>query len=222
MNIQITRDNLFDDSSQWNSNGDEIQSGIMMPPPLDDLDGLEVVIGNSFTQGYIRPIPSKRLKNGEQLFEVEQWSMFQDDGGNGSTMGFIDSSSGEVTDDNKEEFSLIQNYDEFSVEDIDQNSSDSDDDDEDLDAAIESARIAAEEAKRKAEKLEMLKQRAEEAKQRRKEAKMTEDEKKMNTESKSSGLDKEKEAQRKAEKMEVLKRRAEEALARRRDKKISE
>ena len=222
MNIQITRDNLFDDTSEWNSSGDEIQSGIIMPPPLDDLDGLEVVIGNSFTQGYIRPIPSKRLKNGENLFEVEQWSMFQDDGGNGSTMGFIDSGFGEVTDDSNEEFSSIQNFDEFSVEDMDQNSSDSDDDDKDLDAAIESARIAAAEAQRKAEKLEMLKQRAEEAKQRRKEAKMAEDAKKMKTESKSSGLDKEKEAQRKAEKMELLKRRAEEALARRRDKKISE
>lgn len=222
MNIQITRDSIFDDSSQWNLSGDEFQSGIIMPPPLDDLDGLEVVIENSFTQGYIRPIPSKRLKAGEKLFEVEQWSIFQDDGGNGSTMGFIDPGGGELIDDDTEEFSLLQSNDEVSVEQIDENTSDSDDDGDDLDAAIESARLAAEEAQRKAEKLEMLKRRAEEAKQRRNEAKLAADKKKMKTESSPSSLDKDKEAKRKAEKMELLKRRAEEALARRRDKKTSD
>lgn len=217
MNIEITRDSIFDDSSQWTQGGDELQSGIIMPPPLDDLDGLEVVIGNSFTQGYIRPIPSKRLRKDEKLFEVEQWSAFQDDGKNGSTMGFIDSSVGNVYGNDIDNFSLLQSNDEFSIEEPNENI----DDDDDLDAAIESARLAAEEAQRKAEKLEMLKRQAEEAKQRRKDAKKSEDDEKMRMESKSSSLDKEMEAQRKAEKMELLKRRAEEALARRRSKKTT-
>jgi folate-binding Fe-S cluster repair protein YgfZ len=216
MNIEITRDSMFDDDSQWTHGGGELQSGIILPPPLDDLDGLEVVIGNSFTQGYIRPIPSKRLRKDERLFEVEHWSIFQNDGENGSTMGFIDSSAGNVYDNDIDNVSMLQSNDEFSIEESNENI-----DDDDLDAAIESARLAAEEAQRKAEKLEMLKRQAEEAKQRRKEAKKAEDDEKVRTESKSSSLDKGMEAQRKAEKMELLKRRAEEALARRRNKKTA-
>ena len=39
-------------------------TGMILPPPMDPLDGLEVVLGNGFT--------SRRLRRGQNLFEVEQ------------------------------------------------------------------------------------------------------------------------------------------------------
>lgn len=207
LNIRISRDNIFDPTNQWSQPGDDISSGIIMPPPLDDIDGLEVVIGNSFTRGYIRPIPAKRLRKGENLFMVEQWSMLDNGSSSGSTTGFINPSKDvEVQKDN--DFELVRN-------DIESN--DEFEEDADLDAAIEDARLAAEEAQRKADKLEMLKRRAEETKDRRNKVKEIENTIKLDP----TGSDKEHDAQRKAAKMEMLRRRAEEALARRR-KNISE
>ena len=81
-------------------------TGMILPPPMDPFDGLEVVLGNGFTRGDLRVIPSRRLRRGQNLFEVEHWSAFDDgegganaDAGNGSVMGFMQYGAWELPDD---------------------------------------------------------------------------------------------------------------------------
>jgi len=173
------------------SNTAEMGSGIIYPPPLDPLDGLDVVIGGGFTRGYLRVVPKRRsaLKN-KNKFEVESWSMSDEDvGGAGATMQFLDNETeekliGRSSEKPKDEIKVgpptstsPDKVDTTASDDApvrsENNDSDNDNalEDKDLKAAIEAAETAAVEARRKEEKLEMLKKRAEAAIETRRKAK---------------------------------------------------
>ena len=64
-----------DDGYNMNKSSDNNQeSSILIPPPsLDVLDGLEVIIGGTYTIGTLRMIPSRRSRNGSTKF------LFSDD-----------------------------------------------------------------------------------------------------------------------------------------------
>lgn len=191
--------------------------GIIMPPPLDPLEGLDVVVGDGMTRGYLKALPRLRLKSGQNLFEIEEWQENSDDWQeNGSIMSIKS-----VDDEDDEGFELMNPEISFETDDKEVFLNDEDDfDDEELKAAEEAARIAAEEAARKEEKLKMLQKRAEEAMSKRKAAKEAAKAVAEAEEAKKVGeLDEEAEAARKAAKMEMLRKRAEEAMARRKSKK---
>lgn len=230
MNLEIERDLLMNDPNMSyydeggsGSDNTDFGSGIIMPPPIDPLDGLEVVLENGFTQGQLRVLPSRRLKRNQNLFETEQWSVFdggESDTSTGATMGFMGDNF-RVTEPN-------MSMDDISVAETAVDSANSatsrieiNEDDAELQAAIEAAKLAADEARRKEEKLAMLKERAEAALKKRKEAKEEAIKKKAMEEAGKEETDDsevEAEAKRKAEKMEMLRKRAEEAMARRRKK----
>jgi folate-binding protein YgfZ len=115
--------------------------GIIMPPPLDPLEGLEIIIGGSFTTGKLKMVPSRALRKGQNLFLLEERVAVDD---------YFDEVPTErnngVLDGNMESVDLA-------VQEAD---------------AAKAAEAATAEAQRKAEKLEMLKKRAEEAMARRK------------------------------------------------------
>ena len=117
-------------------------SGMIEPPPLDPLDGLEVIVEGTFTVGTLKMVPSRRLRTGQNMFdskiEVED---FQD------PPISISYNSPPVRIEEDEEISQIQ---------------------AEVEKAAAEAEAAAAEAKRKAEKMELLRKRAEEAMARRK------------------------------------------------------
>jgi len=127
--------------SQKGSNGD----GVIAPPPLDPLDGLEVIVGGTFTVGRLEMVPSRqrRATNGSSQFA----NVVPD---------FVHKLPAE--DEQQDILDLSARLDQ-------------DDDDSALQEAKkqqqEAEAAAAAEAKRKAEKMEMLRQRAEEAMARR-------------------------------------------------------
>ncbi|GFH60043.1 hypothetical protein CTEN210_16519 [Chaetoceros tenuissimus] len=196
--------------------------GIIMPPPLDPLEGLDVVVGDGMTRGYLKALPRLRLKSGQNLFEIEWQENGDDWQENGSIMSMkpIDDDDDD-DDDDDEGFELMNSEVSFETDDTEEFLKDEDDfDDEELKAAEEAARISAEEAARKEEKLKMLQKRAEEAMAKRKAAKEAAKAVAEAEEAKKVGeLDEEAEAGRKAAKMEILRKRAEEAMARRKSKK---
>lgn len=203
--------NVFGEDPLWSedasSSFEDAGSGIIYPPPLDPLDGLEVVLGESFTQGYLRPLPIKRLKNGQNIFETETWNPVDDiQQETGSVMGFIPQNDIQEEIDSSFE---INSTEEKKVEAKKEANTDTEVEEEQIDL----------EARRKAEKMELLKKRAEEAMKRRQQKK----EEQANNDSSQKSLDKSAsaaaaEAERKEQKMKMLKERAEAALKRRREK----
>jgi folate-binding Fe-S cluster repair protein YgfZ len=222
MDLEIERDVFM-------PNDMESGNGIIMPPPMDPLGGLEVVLKNGFTRGQLRVIPSRRLRMNQNMFEVEQLSAFDDgQGDTGATMGFMQDGPAGVQDEVSTSTDILtapEAISSVSEMDMDMDSTsgtmnndieDGTEDDE-LHAAIEAATAAADEARRKEEKLAKLKERAEEALKKRKEAKAEAAKSKAAVEEKEIDENTaEAEGKRKAEKMEMLKKRAEEAMARRR------
>jgi hypothetical protein len=92
-----------DDDPLWNSNSNvdlpktttgADGSGILEPPLIDPLDGLEVIIKGSYTMGALRIIPSRRWTRGQNMFDQTIQSsnikLNDDYDDNGSTIGFID------------------------------------------------------------------------------------------------------------------------------------
>jgi glycine cleavage system aminomethyltransferase T len=127
--------------------------GMIPPPPLDPLDGLEVIVGGTFTVGRLRMVPSRQFRMGRNMFE--DMHGYEPPEEEGSVMGFMNSAKREV-----------------SVLDV------REEEEDDLEKAMEEvkkakveAEAAAAEAKRKEEKMEMLKKRAEEAMARRRKEK---------------------------------------------------
>jgi hypothetical protein len=118
-------------------------SGIIMPPPLDPLDGLEVIIGGSFTAGKLKMVPCRALRKEQNLFLLEERVAVED---------YFD----EVP---------VAPY--IAVSDESTNNLDPIKQEADVAKAAEAAESAAAEVLRKAEKMEMLKKRAEEAMARR-------------------------------------------------------
>lgn len=118
-------------------------SGMIQPPPLDPLDGLEVIVGGSFTTGQLKMVPSRGLREGLNIFDeqilVEDY--FE------QTPSLRQSVSSSSSKDGDDDIAKIQ---------------------ADAAKAVEEAEAAAAETRRKAEKMEALKKRAEEAMARRK------------------------------------------------------
>jgi len=220
MDIELERNVFIGQGRVWGDTSSvDDGSGIIMPPPLDPLDGLEVVLGNGFTRGLLRVIPRRRLRLDQNLFDVEQWSIFDDEQDDaGPVMDFMPNESVFQEDEVLMEMDIVSEIETESIPSLDNDEAGIDDmddvDDEELQAAIEAAKIAADEVRRTEEKLAKLKERAEEAIKKRKEAK----EAGQNQAKKETEVDAGEEEKRKAEKMEMLKKRAEEALARRRKK----
>ena len=123
-------------------------SGMIEPPPLDPLDGLEVVVGGSFTVGKLQMVPSRRYRKGRNMFDenlkLEVDFDFDD------VAPRPDASLAERRLSEEEE--LKQAVEEAAK-------------------AQAAAEAAAREAKRKAEKMELLRKRAEEAMERKKQKK---------------------------------------------------
>lgn len=119
----------------------DADSGMVQPPPLDPLDGLEVIVGGSFTTGKLKMIPSRALRKGRNIFDEK--FVVEDYFDETPTVQDV------VLNNVKKEDDLVRM-------------------EADIEKATEEAEAAAAEARRKVEKMEMLKQRAEEAMARRK------------------------------------------------------
>jgi folate-binding Fe-S cluster repair protein YgfZ len=189
-------------------------SGMIPPPALDPLDGLEVIIGGGSAVGSLRGVPSRRFRNGRNMFDnipdfVNQLSQEQD----GEFLMANRNSDGTRFQPDAPAAKTAF----LPTEDGAANLGDDEDDLKTLQKTAAKARkeaaAAADEARRKAEKMDSLQKRAEEAMARRKEKVRVE------TAAESTNEDEaDSEAKRKAEKMELLKKRAEEAVGRRAQK----
>ena len=125
-------------------------SGIIQPPPLDPLDGLEIIIGGSFTMGKLRMVPSRRWRRGKNMLDCNlQVEELVDEGRrSASSTQLVTTAQPQVSEEDELQRAV-----------------------EDAVKAQAEADAAAAEAKRKADKMEMLKKRAEEAMARKKAAK---------------------------------------------------
>lgn len=202
------------------------EDGIFYPPPMDGLQGLEVVLEGSFTQGVLRAVPSRRLPRDQNLFEAGTWQPLNDSSGsedNGENFSQDFSELIEIPEDfqgipfGKELDDEVVDVESVELSGIDEKEEDNAE--EELEEAIKAAAIAAEEAKRKAEKLEILKQRAEMAMAKRKEKR--EHVQNMKVEETQNEIDTA-EAERKAKKMEMLQKQASAAIEARRKKKLQQ
>lgn len=189
-------------------------SGIIQPPPMDSLDGLEVIVGGSFTVGSLRGVAKRRYLNGKNMF-VEQEREQSAETGEILEQEYVDieysgMSPTERMDELREELESTDEDENTADEDATPTSEAASSEDEGDDAEAESQRKAA--------KMEMLKQRADEAMARRKQFKQDAAANKVEEPPKGDD-DEAAEAIRKAEKLQQLQQRAEEAIARRRKKK---
>jgi len=123
-------------------------SGIIAPPPLDPLDGLEVIVGGTYTVGRLRMVPSRRKE--PNAFGGVVPEFVKNLPGEEMQNDIIDVSSRPIKDDSQQKLQ-----------------------EEKLAKSKSEAAAAAAEAKRKAEKMEELRKRAEEAMARRKNKKAT-------------------------------------------------
>jgi folate-binding protein YgfZ len=145
LDLEIPRDfeDLIDVDVDENGSG----SGMIQPPPLDPLDGLEVIVGGTFTVGKLKMIPSRRLRPGRNLF-YENLVVKMLPGGD----DILTSPPASTEEEEEEE------------EDLEQIKADAE-------KATVEAEAAAGDAQRKAEKMEMLRKRAEDAMAKRKKKK---------------------------------------------------
>jgi hypothetical protein len=175
-------------------------SGILPPPSLDPLGGLEVCIGGTYTRGLLKVVNWRRLSNWQNLFEKELSNALidnSDQSGASSVMGYIpqnrDLDYGDR--DGDRENSANRSKEMVTTDEEIKRAI------EDAEAAAKLAEAAVAEAKRKAERIESLK------------AQAAQQSLNKDVENVPPTLS---ESQRKAEKMDMLKRQAEAALERRR------
>jgi hypothetical protein len=160
LNIEIPSKISPDEEFMLATSTTSASSMLIPPPPLDPLDGLEVIVGGTFTIGTLAMVPSRRR---EPLFEDDVPQFVKNLPSeesmrdlvpltklNEASRTTIDAASTEVMD------VLGDEDDEAAREEAE------------LLKAIREADEAATEAKRKAEKMELLRKRAEEAMERRK------------------------------------------------------
>lgn len=156
LELEIFRD---EDGGEFDMNT-PVSSGIVHPPPMDPLDGLEVIVENTFTVGRLKCVPSRRLRKGFNMFDnTVQVEAIPD------KVTEIASAPPRATvvappttvplpmSKTGSSLSKDATLEELEVE---------------MAKAAAEADAAAAEAKRKAEKMEMLKKRAEEAMAKRK------------------------------------------------------
>ena len=125
--------------------------GIIAPPPLDPLDGLEVIVGGTFTVGKLQMVPSRQFRLGQNMFDNSK-DEFIPPNDEGSVTGVLNPTIANAPQEEEEE----DDVEKALIE---------------AEKAQAEAKAAAEETKRKEAKMEMLKKRAEEAMARRKEKK---------------------------------------------------
>ena len=133
-----------------------------LPPPMDPLDGLEVIVQGSNAIGKLQSLPCRRFKNGLNMFDAEVEAFAGIERDSGAVMGIVDSgaeASEFVPDGWDAVETVVDDEDEFRQAE------------EEAAKAAAEAEAAAAEAKRKAEKMEMLRQKAEAAKARRRKKK---------------------------------------------------
>mmetsp|Transcript_1486 Transcript_1486/g.3062 ORF Transcript_1486/g.3062 Transcript_1486/m.3062 type:complete len:735 (+) Transcript_1486:47-2251(+) len=152
-------------------------SGIMMPPPLDALVNLEVVLEGTYTVGRLRSIPSRRMKSSKKNTDVASLLDYEergeivdarDDGPALFKYQFTDAEieTKRVIDEEPQPPSLT--YNDNGIEEEEEEEDDDDEiitDEQIAQAEKEAAEAeaAAADAKRKAEKMQQLKARAEAA-----------------------------------------------------------
>jgi folate-binding Fe-S cluster repair protein YgfZ len=185
MDLQIPRRSSGASSRGTESSFDD-GSGIIQPPPLDPLDGLEVIVGGTFTVGRLRMVASRRLRPGLNMFVDEDPSYIsnrEDDDDYDSDDGFLDVTRKPMTDGGKALIEADLAAQREAEEDVDDEEEEEEEDNDDEDEAEytkaqeeaakaqEEAATAESEAKRKVEKMEMLRKRAEDALAKRKQKK---------------------------------------------------
>ncbi|CAB9515938.1 Folate-binding protein involved in regulating the level of ATP-DnaA and in the modification of some tRNAs. It is probably a key factor in regulatory networks that act via tRNA modification [Seminavis robusta] len=192
-------------------------SGMVAPPPMDLLDGLEVIVGGTFTIGMLRSIPSRRLAERKNMFTDRDQAFLTGD--NILEQGYAEM---EFSDISASEFLQQMTSTSLANKKIPKDKPNGPvattvEEAKDKTTATE-VEVEAEE-KRKAEKMQMLQKRAEEALARRRhKKKQATDEADRENAGMVDAKEEEEEARRKAEKMKLLQQRAEEAIARRRKK----
>jgi folate-binding Fe-S cluster repair protein YgfZ len=169
----------FENDPLWNGGNVDV-SAMVPPPPMDPLDGLEVVVKDSFTVGILRSVPTRRYPLGQNMFEdIVIYDAVEPGQGEVEINRIQKRWSPEMEAAIDALFEKQQERPEISVGDVDPELEEtglmSEAEQAELDLAMEeaataqaAAEAAAAEAKRKADKIEMLKKRAEEAIARRK------------------------------------------------------
>lgn len=222
----------FADDPLWNDGNADIGSAMVQPPPMDPLDGMEVVVKDTFTVGVLRSIPCRRYRLGQNMF-ADIGEVYDD----------VEPGEGEVTINRVQKKwnpeveaaldALFEKQERLKKSGSELVDGEGHLDDTDLmseadEAELERAMVdvrkaqadadaAAAEAQRKIAKMEMLKKRADEALERRKEQqrKAAEPVAESQVDEKNASAA---EAKRKAEKVAMLQKQAEEAMARRKAK----
>jgi hypothetical protein len=134
-----------------------------LPPPVDPLDGLEVIIAGTNAIGKLQSLPCRRFRNGLNMFDAEVEAFAEAERDSGAVMGIVDDS----TRADASEF-VPEGWDANEGVDVEEELRQAE---EEAAKAAAEAEAAAAEAKRKAEKMEMLKRKAEEAMARRRKKK---------------------------------------------------
>jgi len=233
----------YSDDPLWNGESLGTASAMVQPPPMDPLDGLEVIVSDSFTVGYLKSIPSRRYPMGQNMFEdivIHEPPESPEEGEvevnrvktewgpevNAALDALFEKQKKFSKGEEEEVKDEIESYDETIDESINDNVQ------AEIDQAIEEAsqakavaEAAAAKAQRKEAKIAMLKKKAEEAMARRKgkvaAVSTTKDnEKNESVEKEKELLAEDLEARRKSEKMEMLRKRSEEAMAKRKNKNV--
>ena len=171
-------------------------SGILYPPPLDPLGGLEVCIKGTFTRGILKVVNWRRIPNWQNLYEKEFSSaLINNQSGVSSVMGYIPQ---KMDNHSRNTGNLEKKSDDYTVTDNEMERAI-----REAEAAAKVAEAAVAEAKRKAERIESLKAQA---------AQQSVEKDHDNASiSQSDSI-------RKSEKLDMLKRQAEAALERRRQR----
>ena len=140
-------------------------SGMVQPPPLDPLEGLEVIIGGTYTVGKLQVVPYRRQQAGGMPASTIT-NMFDED------VVVVDMPEISITTTPQP----IPDSDNETTNAVEASISETKEHTIKASAAVEpedEAKEAEEEAKRKAEKMKMLRKRAEEAIQARRKKKKT-------------------------------------------------
>jgi hypothetical protein len=136
-------------------------SGMIQPPPMDPLDGLEVIVEGTFTVGVLKCVPSRRgIRRDGNMFD----DRITVEGVSEEEFIVVKTAARAVEEEalGRTTMSSVADLDESAtLEQIQAEAA----------KAVAEAEAAAAEAIRKAEKMEMLKKRAEEAMARRKQQK---------------------------------------------------
>jgi glycine cleavage system aminomethyltransferase T len=167
MDLEVGTNDPFANDPLWNGGVTVVNVNQREGPPKDPLEGLEVIIGGTYTMGALRPVPTRRVFRGKTLYEdVATWDDLGDESNNADVERMVGprptqpqdwEPAPEVTaamtaEAEDAEFAAVM---------------------AEAEQAEAEADAAAAEAQRKADKLKLLKQKADEAMAKRR-AKKTE------------------------------------------------